>query len=315
MPKLAKPKNKIAIVVHGGAGSDSEFIRKHQKEINKGIKDAVRAGYEVLKNKGSAVDAVEAAVNVLENDPHFNAGRGSALNANGEVQMCASIMDGKNFNSGAVAIIQNIKNPVSLAKSIMKNTEYIYLGNMGALLYAKSINTDLMPDSYFITEFQYDEFDKSRRENFKSVREVGHEQIKQKMHGTVGAVALDFDGNLAAATSTGGSPNAIPGRIRDSSMIGVGSYANNKTCAVSGTGDGEYLIRGVICHSVSEAIKYKRISLNEACKRVIKDNNNANGDIGIIAVDPKGNIAVEFNSERMLRGWRQGGNKIVTKIY
>lgn len=309
-------KNKISIVVHGGAGPDSEFIRKHQKEIKHALETAVKKGFEILKNQGTAVDAVEAAVNVLEDSPYFNAGRGSALNAKGEIEMCASIMDGKNFNSGAVAILQNVKNPVSLAKSIMNNTKYIYLGNQGALDYAKSLNTDLMPDSYFITEHQYDEYDRARREEFQSVREIGQKQITQKSHGTVGAVAVDHEGNIAAATSTGGTANSKPGRIGDSSMIGVGTYADNKTCAVSGTGDGEYLIRGVISHSVSEAMKYKSLPIKKACRLVIKeDNRNAQGDIGIIAVDAKGNTAIEFNSERMLRAWKEKSGRINSKIY
>jgi beta-aspartyl-peptidase (threonine type) len=307
---------KIAIAVHGGAGPDSEFIRKYEKELKEGLQRAIRAGYDILKKKGTAIEAVEAAVNEMENNWLFNAGRGSAINAKGEVEMCASIMDGRTLNSGAVAIVKNVKNPVSLAKAIMTNTDYIYLGGEGALDYAKKINIELAPSSYFVTPHQYDEFAKKQKEEFANLNNVAIEHLNQRMHGTVGAVALDQEGNLAAATSTGGTANCKEGRIGDSSMIGVGTFADNRTCAASGTGDGEYLIRGVITHSVSEAMKYKKSSLKTACKEVIHhENRNAKGDMGVIAIDGKGNIAREFNSERMLRAWKQGSTPIVVKFY
>lgn len=309
-------KNKLAIVVHGGAGPDSDFIKSHKKEYEEGLKKAVDAGFEVLKNHGSAVDAVEAAVNELENNPIFNAGRGSALNAKGEVEMCASIMNGRNLNSGAVAIVKNVKNPISLAKAIMQNTDYIYLGSEGALDYARSINIALEPESYFVTEHQFDEYKKKRRDAFDSNRDVASEQIKERGHGTVGAVAVDFQGNVAAATSTGGTAYCKEGRIGDSSMIGVGSYADNKTCAVSSTGDGEYLIRAVICHSISSMMKYKKASLKDAMNEIIhKDNKEVMGDLGVIGVDAKGNVFVSYNSERMHHGWRTSGSKTNVKVY
>lgn len=307
---------KTAIVIHGGAGPDSEFIRKYKKEFERGIRNALEVGNEILKNKGTAIDAVEAAVNSLEDNPFFNAGRGAAINAKGEVELCASIMNGKNLNSGACAIVKNVKNPVSLAKAIMLNTNYIYLGAEGALNFAKSIETELEPDSYFVTEHQYDAYAKKRKESFVSNRNTAIEQIEQRFHGTVGAVAVDFEGNLAAATSTGGTAFCKEGRIGDSSMVGVGCYANNETCAVSSTGDGEHLIRGVVCHSISSVMKYKAKSLTEACREVIhKENKDVKGDVGVIAVDAKGNVAVEFNCERMHRGWIVGGKEPVIKIY
>ncbi len=177
-----------------------------------------------------------------------------------------------------------------------------------------------MPDSYFVTPYQYDEFDKARKQQYQTLRPVALEQIgtesASRMHGTVGAVALDMDGNLAAATSTGGTPNCKEGRIGDSSMIGVGCYADNKTCAVSSTGDGEYLIRGVICHSVSQHMTYTKSNVDEACKKVVlEDNQDSKGDIGIIGVDGEGNIAAEFNSTRLLRAWKKGNHGTVAKIY
>jgi beta-aspartyl-peptidase (threonine type) len=307
---------KTVIIVHGGAGDDSDYIRKHKKEYESGLLNAVAAGYEILKAKGSAIDAVEAAVKFFEDNPLFNAGRGSAINAKGEVEMCASIMNGENSNSGAVAIVKNVKNPVSLAKAIMINTNLIYLGGEGALNYARSVSLELEPDSYFVTEHQYDEYRKKRKEEFISNRDVAIEQINQKYHGTVGAVALDMKGNLAAATSTGGTAYCKEGRIGDSSMIGVGTFADNKTCAVSSTGDGEHLIRGVVAHSVSALMKYKNKTLKTACNEVVqKENKGVKGDIGLIALDAKGNIGIEFNSERMFRAWQVSGRQPVVKIY
>jgi beta-aspartyl-peptidase (threonine type) len=308
--------SKIAIVVHGGAGEDSEFIRNHKKEYEEGIEKAIEAGYNVLKEKGAAVDAVEAAVKSLEDNPYFNAGRGSALNADGEVEMCASIMDGKTLQSGAVAIVQNVKNPVSLSKAIMLNTRYRYLGAQGALDFAKKIKIELEPSSYFVTEYQYNEFAKARDREFQNSRDIALDEINNKYHGTVGAVALDHKGNLAAATSTGGTANCKVGRIGDSSIIGAGTYANNNACAVSCTGDGEFVIKGTIASSIRCAVQYKNMSIQEACEFILfEENKNEKGDIGIIALDPEGNPAMVFNSERMHRGYKVEGRKPFVKVY
>jgi beta-aspartyl-peptidase (threonine type) len=304
----------IAIAIHGGAKSDSEFVRTHLKEYEEGLHDAISAGYGVLKKNGSAVDAVEAAVNALENNPLFNAGKGSALNEKGEVEMCASIMDGKNLNAGAVAILKNVKEPVSLARSVMEKTKYIYLGGPGALSYAEEAKINLRPDAYFITEHQYEEFEKARKS--ADTDKLAKEEIHNRMHGTVGAVALDHNGHIAAATSTGGTPNSKEGRIGDSSMIGVGTYADDKTCAVSGTGDGEYLIRGVIAHSIAMAIKYGRLSLKQACDFIVhSENEKIKGDLGIIAINKQGEIAIEFNSDLMHRAWVGTDGILQVKIY
>ena len=190
---------KIAIVVHGGAGPDSEFIREHQQQYKLGIDAAVNAGYIVLESGGSAVDAVEAAVNNMEDNPLFNAGRGAALNAKAEVEMCASIMEGKTLEAGAVAIVKNVKNPVSLAKAVMQQTKHIYLGGEGALEFARSIHLPLEPDAYFITDHAYEQY-----AQMKDEMQAKGETSNPDKHGTVGAVALDRYGNVAAATSTGG---------------------------------------------------------------------------------------------------------------
>jgi beta-aspartyl-peptidase (threonine type) len=297
--------NKIAIAVHGGAGPDSEFIKQHQKEYEQGVQEAMDAGYKVLENGGSALDAVEEAVNHLEDNPLFNAGRGSALNKKAEVEMEASIMNGANLKSGAVAIVKNVKNPVTLARAVMEKTEHVYIGDLGALELATHIGLTVMPDAYFITDHAFEQYSEAVKEADNTMEEAGEYKTKQRTHGTVGAVALDKEGNIAAATSTGGTENKSAGRIGDSSMVGAGSYANNKTCAVSSTGDGEVLIQNVIAFHVSSLIQYKGLNLKDACHYLMHEElKDAEGDIGIIALDAAGNIAMEFNSERMHRGYK-----------
>lgn len=312
---MAKDK-PIAIVVHGGAGPDSDHIHENKKKYEEGMQEAVDAGYKVLEEGGNAVDAVEAAVKKLEDNPLFNAGRGSALNANGEVEMDAAIMRGSDQTSGAVALVRNIRNPISLAKAVMLNTKYRFLGDMGALEYAKQLDIRFEPSSYFITEHQFDLFSKKRLEEFTSSDHIGLDQVNARLHGTVGAVALDRDGMMAAATSTGGTENKKMGRIGDSCIIGVGCYANNKTCAISGTGDGELLMKNIIAYDISALMEYKGLSLQEACDTVVLERVNAEeGDVGVIGVDLSGNIALVFNSERMHRGWRTSSGKKGIEIY
>jgi beta-aspartyl-peptidase (threonine type) len=308
--------NKLAIVVHGGAGPDSEFIKKNMAEYERGLQEATNAGYTILQEGGSAVDAVEAAVNYLEDNPLFNAGRGAALNEKAEVEMDASIMDGSTMKSGGVAIVKNIKNPVTLARAIMEKTKHIYIGDMGALEFAHKIGLRLMPEAYFITDHAFEQYTQALEEEANTIEQAGEYQVKKKEHGTVGAVAVDSKGCVAAATSTGGTENKVPGRIGDSSMIGTGCYANNQTCAVSSTGDGEVLISNVMCFHVSALMQYKGLSLKEACNYLLNTElKNQEGDMGIIAVDPAGNIAIEFNSERMHRAWRTSDGEQGVGIY
>jgi beta-aspartyl-peptidase (threonine type) len=303
---------KIAIAVHGGAGPDSEFIRKNEKGYKEGMREAMTAGYRILEDGGTALDAVEAAVKSLEDNPLFNAGRGSALNEKAEVEMDAAIMSGKDKKPGAVSIVKNVKNPVSLARAIMEKTKHIYLGDMGALEFADKIGMVLMPEAYFITDHAFEEYKEALKEASNSMEEAGKYQVKRKEHGTVGAVAVDKEGNVAAATSTGGLENKVPGRIGDSSMIGVGCYANNNTCAVSSTGDGELLIQNVMAFHVSAIMQYKEYSLKKAAQYLMhQELKESTGDMGIIAIDPRGNIAMEFNSERMHRGFKTGDETYV----
>lgn len=307
---------KITMVVHGGAGPDSEYIKKNIEGYEQGLKEAVNTGYRILEEGGSAMDAVEAAVNYLEDNELFNAGRGSALNEKAEVEMDASIMDGESMKSGAVAIVRNVKNPVTLARAVMEKSKHIYLGDMGALEFARKVGLKVMPDAYFITNHAFEQYSQAIEEEANSIEEAGEKKVKRETDGTVGAVAVDKDGNVAAATSTGGLENKVPGRIADSSITGVGSYANNKTCAVSSTGDGEVLIQNVVCFHVSALMQYKGLPLNEACHTLMQEElKDAEGDMGIIAVDPTGNFAFEFNSERMHRGWRTSDGEQGVGIY
>ena len=301
---------KIAMAVHGGAGPDDKFIKENIDGYKQGLTEAVTAGYKVLEKGGSALDAVEESVRHLEDNYLFNSGRGSSLNRRGEVEMDASIMDGKTLEAGAVSMVKNVKNPITLARYIMKHTTHVMLSDSGALELAKDENIQLEPDSYFITNHQFDLFKEERNE--KSIQEL----MKKRIHGTVGAVATDRHGNVASATSTGGTTNCLYGRIGDSCIIGAGCYANNKTCAVSGTGDGEYLITNVIAHSISAAVEYTQCTLQQACDLVIHEKNkDTKGDMGVICVNAFGDIGISFNSERMHRAWMNSDGVLVVKIY
>jgi beta-aspartyl-peptidase (threonine type) len=279
------------------------------------LKEAINAAYSVLEEGESAIKAVETAIKILEDIPHFNAGKGSALNERAEVEMCASIMNGFDLNSGAVAIVKNVRNPISLAKAVMEKTEHIYLGSAGASDFARLINIPMEPDPYFVTEHQFELYEKARQEENDNGQELAIEQLTKK-HGTVGAVALDQKGNLAAGTSTGGLEFCKPGRIADSSMIGIGTYANNKTCAVSTTGEGEFHIQHVTAFHVSALMEYKGMNLQQACQYLIHEKcKHVTADMGLIAVDPEGNLVAEFNTERMHRAFRSSTQKLFVQIY
>lgn len=300
----------IAIAIHGGAGPDSDFIHLHKTEYEFGLQQALEAGYKVLKAGSTALDAVEEAVRNLENNPLFNAGRGAALNNQGEVEMDASIMNGKDLKAGAIAMVRNVKNPVSLARLVMEKTSHVLLCGQGALEFAVRQQVPLETDAYFITTHQYDEFSQEREQ--ESLQAL----LQKRVHGTVGAVALDQYGNLASATSTGGTTNSLPGRVGDSCIIGAGCYANNHTCAVSGTGDGEFLIRGVIAHSIASAVDYTGCGLQEACDLIIHEKNkDLGGDMGVVSVNRKGEFGISFNSRRMHRAWMSSNQGLQVRIY
>jgi beta-aspartyl-peptidase (threonine type) len=287
----------LTIAVHGGAGPDSVLIKENIKGYHAALKRSVEKGYLVLLKGGSSIEAVETAVRELEDDPLFNAGKGSALNNKGEVEMDASIMNGANLQSGAVAIVKKVKNPVSLARYIMEKTDHVLMAGSGAQDLAQKAGLRLEPEPFFITPYQYEVY----KEQFRRSLD---EAVSQNRHGTVGAVAIDKKGNLAAATSTGGIENRIPGRVSDSCIIGAGCYANNNSCAISATGDGEIIVPGVIGHTISSLMEFRSYTVQQACNLVIHQRNKqVRGDIGVIAVDRNGDIGIAFNCERMHRAW------------
>lgn len=305
----------FSLAIHGGAGTlvKGQMTPKKESAYKKALEFALDEGYALLKDAASAVEAVEKAVAVLEDSPLFNAGKGSVFTANGTHEMDAAIMNGKNLDAGAVSLIHGIKNPIRLARDVMEKSEHILLAGDGAMQFAKSLKYNLEDASYFYDEFRHQQWqDIKGTDSFQ----LDHSVKKESKFGTVGAVACDQHGNLAAATSTGGMTNKRFGRVGDSPMIGVGNYANNKTCAVSCTGSGEFFIKGVVAYDVSCLMEYKGLSLGEAASEVInKRLLNIGGDGGLIAVDINGNIAMPFNTEGMYRGCRTSFGEKKISIY
>ena len=303
----------FGIAVHGGAGtlSATEMTTQTEGNYRKALETATLAGYAVLAKGGNSLDAVEAAVIELENDPLFNAGRGAVYTNAGIHEMDACIMEGKTLRAGAVTGIKNVRNPISLARNVMENSEFVFLCGDGAEEFARKMGLPFEPDEYFNTQL--------RRDQWLAVKDtdevlLDHKEIKK--FGTVGAVALDVFGNLAASTSTGGMTNKRYGRIGDSPIIGSGTYANNATCAISCTGHGEYFMRAVVAHDISCLMEYKGLSLKEACNLLVQDKLvKLGGEGGLIAIDFNGNIELPFNSEGMYRGWKRNNEELQTGIY
>ena len=303
--------SNYSIAIHGGAGTlvkgqmTSELELKYKAALNL----ALEAGYKVLYDGRSATDAVESSVKLLEDSPLFNAGKGSVFTAEGTHEMDAAIMEGKELQAGAVTMVTGIKNPVSLARDVMEKSEHVFLAGAGAMQFAAMNNYKIVKSQYFYDELRYQQWQEIKgSDSFQ----LDHSAKKDSKFGTVGAVACDVHGNLAAATSTGGMTNKKWGRVGDSPMIGAGNYANNKTCAVSCTGSGEYFIRGVVAYDVSCLMEYKGWSLEKAASEVIhKRILEINGDGGLIAVDARGYIAMPFNTEGMYRASKTSeGNKV-----
>ena len=311
-------ENKIGLVVHGGAGTmeRGKMTPEREREYRVGIESALRAGWDVLERGGSSMDATEAAVRVFEDDPLFNAGKGSVFSAAGINEMDAAIMDGKTLKAGAVAGVRHIKNPITLARLVMDRSPHVLMSGEGAENFAKEHGIELVDQKYFFTQERWDALQKT-----KAAEKAGANGDKkfiitdQDLHGTVGAVALDRNGNLAAATSTGGKTNKLSGRIGDTPIIGGGTYANDATCAVSGTGDGEFFIMATAGHDVSALMEYRRKTLEEATVAVIDKIGKLGGTGGMIAIDKNGKIALPFNTSGMYRGYVDPNGKFVTEIY
>ncbi|MCP2045802.1 isoaspartyl peptidase/L-asparaginase family protein [Pontibacter sp. HSC-36F09] len=303
----------IAIAIHGGAGTitPASMTPELEEAYKQALLHALEQGYQVLEKGGSALDAVEIAVVLLEDSPLFNAGRGSVFTKEGKHEMDAAIMCGKTMEAGAVAGVRSIRNPVRLTRAIMEHSDHVFLSGYGAEEFARKYKIDFAPEEYF--------YDKHRYQQWREVRDTDLfilDHSKERKFGTVGAVARDANGDLAAATSTGGMTNKNYNRIGDSPLIGSGTYANNKTCAISCTGHGEFFIRAVVAYDISCLIEYKGYTLQEACDEVVMDKLvKFGGEGGLIAVDSKGNLALPFNSEGMYRAHRSGGQKGRVSIY
>jgi L-asparaginase / beta-aspartyl-peptidase len=317
-PSRSQEVNKsFTLVIHGGAGT---ILKQHmspamEKEYRDALNKALDAGYEILKNGGSSIEAVTAVIVLLEDSPLFNAGRGSVLTSTGKIEMDASIMDGKTLNAGAVAGVSTIKNPILAAHAIMVNSPHVFLTSEGAETFARQQGLQFMDAAWFYTKNRKDALEKAkeREAQEEGMNWMEKEKDESLKHGTVGAVALDIHGNLAAATSTGGMTNKKFGRIGDSPIIGAGTYANNATAAISCTGHGEYFIRLAIAHDISALIAYKGMTAKEAGNEVImKKLTHLGGTGGAIILDKNGNIAMPFNTEGMYRGYiRSDGAKKV----
>ncbi|MDG2173702.1 MAG: isoaspartyl peptidase/L-asparaginase [Flavobacteriaceae bacterium] len=278
------------IAIHGGAGIilKGDLSIEKEKLILEKLDEAISHGYEILKSTGSSTDAVVETIKILENSPLFNAGKGAVFTNQGTIEHDASIMSGENLNAGASTGTMYVKNPITLAHSIMTNSEHVFLSREGAEEFAKLQNLEMVEQDYFYTDFRFNQLKKQKNSPSK--------------FGTVGCVAMDINGNLAAGTSTGGMTNKKWGRIGDSPIIGAGTYANNKTCAISCTGSGEYFMRSVVAYDISALMEYKGLSLKEAVFKVIhKKLPSIGGDGGLIAIDNKGNIVMDFNTPGMYR--------------
>jgi beta-aspartyl-peptidase (threonine type) len=304
----------IALAVHGGAGTIAPELMTpaREKAYRDALDHALRMGHAVLHEGGAALDAVEAAIRVLEDSPLFNAGKGAVFNADGQHEMDASLMNGADLRAGAVASVQNVKNPIRLARRVMDHSNHVLLSGNGAFEFAHKQKVELEDDAYFFDEFRYQQWKETVGTD---IFQLDHSD-KEKKFGTVGAVARDAKGHLAAGTSTGGMTNKKWQRIGDSPIIGAGTYANDASCAVSCTGHGESFIRAVAAHDVHALMLYKGLSLAEAVRVVVHEKlPPLDGDGGLIAVDHQGSLVLDFNCSGMYRGHVGGDGVFHTAIF
>ena len=312
LPLAAASATEPVLVIHGGAGTlrRAAMSAEAEREYRAALEASLRAGQAILVSGGSALDAVEAAVRILEDHPRFNAGRGAVFTHDGRNEHDASIMDGATRKAGAVAGVSIIRNPITAARAVMERSPHVMLSGRGAELFATREGIDIVDPAYFWTEPRWKALQ-------QALEQTAHADLPLEMRsGTVGAVALDRHGNLAAATSTGGMTNKRWGRIGDSPIIGAGTFADNETCAVSATGHGEYFIRWAVAHEISSLMRYARKSVREAARDVVhRQLKDAGGEGGVIALDREGNFALEFNSEGMYRGWIRGESEPTVAIF
>lgn len=315
-------RTKYVMVIHGGAGTISKESMTPEKEkaYREALTEALQKGYDLLREGRTALDAVQASVNILENSPLFNAGKGAVFTHEGKNELDASIMDGSTLKAGAVAGVTNIKNPIDAARAVMEKSEHVMMVGKGAEQFAAANGCDTVPPSYFFTQDRWDQLQRvlseedSSRIAFRNPGKINTLDSDKKF-GTVGAVALDNKGNLAAGTSTGGMTNKRYGRVGDSPIIGAGTYCNNATAGISSTGWGEYYIREVAAHRMSSLMELKNLSVKDAARQVIDEIGKMGGDGGIIGLDKNGRVAMEFNTAGMYRGTVDENGNISVYIY
>jgi beta-aspartyl-peptidase (threonine type) len=313
---FAEPRSPVAIAIHAGAGtiSKEDFTAPVELEIRATLTRAVQSGYEVLSAGGSSLDAITRAVTMLEDSPHFNAGRGAVFNAEGKHELDASIMDGSSLEAGAITGVHNIRNPILLARKVMTDSVHVMLMGEGAEVFARANGIEFADNDYFFTERRWQQLQKAKNEVKQDARLQS--ESPDRWLSTVGAVALDAKGNLAAATSTGGMTNKRWGRVGDSPIIGAGTYADNRSCAVSATGHGEYFIRATVARDICSRVQYQGLDLAAAANAVINGQlRDMGGDGGIIAMDRKGNIALTFNTPGMYRASVDVEGNLKVRIY
>lgn len=308
-PAAEKKPGPITIVIHGGAGTirKENMTPEKEKAYHEGLQIALDSGYSVLERGGKSVDAVIAAIKVLEDNPLFNAGRGAVFTNEGRNELDASIMDGNNLMAGAVAGVTTIRNPITAAHAVMMNSEHVMMIGKGAEKFAQEQGLEIVDPSYFFDSTRYKQLLKAKQEESNREAWMYDPLIKDKKFGTVGAVALDQFGNIAAGTSTGGMTNKRYGRVGDAPIIGAGTYANNASCGVSATGWGEYFIRLGVARDIAALVEYGKLTVVQAADSVVmKKLPKLGGDGGIIALDRQGNFAMTFCTEGMYRGYRKG---------
>jgi len=316
MTAVAQTDAPIAIAIHGGSGTikKSDFSDSREQAVRETLEGAVKAAYQVLVSGGSSLDAATLAITLLEDSPHFNAGKGAVFNAQGKNEMDASIMDGSDLNAGAVAAVHNIRNPILLARKVMTDSPHVMLMGEGAEIFARQQGIEFAEDNYFFTELRWQQLQNAQSSANPEAYLLS--ESPDRWHSTVGAVALDSSGNLAAATSTGGMTNKRWGRVGDSPLIGAGTYADNRSCAVSATGHGEYFIRATVARDICARVQYQGVALSEATDAVVnRQLKEMGGDGGVIALDPEGNISLTFNTSGMYRASIDTSGKVFVAIY
>jgi L-asparaginase / beta-aspartyl-peptidase len=322
-PKTSKTNDEkavgpITLIIHGGAGTikQENMTPETEKAYREKLNEALEAGYHVLENGGKSLDAVMAAIKIMEDSPLFNAGKGAVFTNEGKNELDASIMDGSNLMAGAVAGVTTIKNPITAAYAVMTKSGHVMMVGRGAEKFAEEQGLEIVDPSYFFDSIRYQQLLKAKANEEKKEATLEDPYIKDKKYGTVGAVALDQYGNIAAGTSTGGMTNKKYGRVGDAPIIGAGTYANNATCGVSATGHGEYFIRLAVARDIASLMEYTGVTLDEAADMVInKKLQNLGGDGGIVALDRAGNVSMTFNSDGMYRGYIKKKGEGKTFIY